>query len=296
MKKIIIPTDFSVPAENAARYALALAKKLKADILLCNAFKVPAEAPMASQVAWPLMDYAEIKEEVNSDLDVMVKSLTDPSCSLEEEEYCPNLDYESGVGSVSEVVAELAKKEKADLLVMGIAGASGLTQFILGSNSKEMIEKATVPLLLVPYEAEFKKIRKIAFATDLNLEDLQVLEFLLSLASPLNAHITIVHITNKEVDAQSKVQEKIDAFFNKIKPIIKSSGIKYEYVWNIDVDHGLQWLAGQEDVDLIAIAHREHNLLGKIFKGSHTQKLSRHTKIPLLVFSPKYMEILKPVS
>ncbi|MBE9600255.1 universal stress protein [Pedobacter sp. MC2016-24] len=98
MKKILIPTDFSVPAENAARYGIELAKILKADVLICNAFKVPAEAPMAAQVAWPLMDYVTIKKGVTGDLDNMVNKLSDPSCDIDGTDYCPQISYQSDAG------------------------------------------------------------------------------------------------------------------------------------------------------------------------------------------------------
>lgn len=283
MKTILVPTDFSVPAENAARYAVALAKKIKADIVLFNAFKVPSEAPMAAQVAWPLIDYSEIKQDVTNDLDACVKLLSDPSC-LVEEEYCPGLTYESSLGSVSEGINSIVKQKKIEMVVMGMSGANGLTQFILGSNSGAMIDKTSVPLLLVPFEAELKSIRKIAFATDLALSDITALKFLASLASPLNATLTIVHVTNKEVDPKGDIQKKIDAFINSVALNVKYPGIKYEYVWNIYVDDGLNWIAEEDDLDMMAISHERHSLINKIFKGSHTHKLSRHTKIPLLVF------------
>jgi nucleotide-binding universal stress UspA family protein len=292
MKKFLIPTDFSLAAENAAHYALALAKKLKADIIVCNAFKVPSAAPTASQVAWPLMDYTALKQEVTNDLDSLVKLLSDSNSSVDDDEYCPKLAYESNVGDVCDVVASHVEKEKAELVIMGMAGAGGLTQFILGSNSKEMIEKATVPVLLVPFEAGFNKIRKIAFATDLNTEDIVPLQYIVNMALPLNAEITIVHITNKEVHPQSELQRKIDVFLNKIRSDISLSGLKYQYVWNIEIDEGLSWITEHEDLDLMAITHHHHSLLARILKGSHTQKLSRHIKIPLLVFPPKYISSL----
>ncbi len=288
MKKILIATDFSVPAENAARYALTLAKKLKADILLCNAFKVPAEAPMASQVAWPLMDYGELKQQATSELDSLVKTLSDQACSVVEDDYCPNISYQSGVGGVCEVVSSFVETEKIDFIVMGIAGAGGLIQLILGSNTKEMIEKTRVPLLLVPFEAIYTGIKKIAFATDLNTEDLPAIQFVMDLAKKLDAAVTIVHVTNKEVDPTGKTQHFIDNFVDKMASSVNFSTVNYEYVWNIDIDSGLKWIGNEEDLGLMAITHHKHNLLTKMFKGSHTQKLSRHIKTPLLVFPSKY--------
>lgn len=279
-----MPTDFSVPAENAAHYALQLAKVLKADMILCNAYRVPAEAPMAAQVAWPLVDSSQVEWEVSGDLDNMVRELSEGACTTEADQYCPELSYESAKGSVCEVVSALVKKRKIDLVVMGMAGAGIVTQLVLGSNNREMIEKADFPLLLVPYEAAFKKIRKIVFASDLDDDELEALEELTRIAAILNAGVVIVHVTNKEVTSRGKVQKKIEDFLEKICLRVDYPGIKYEYVWNIDVDNGLDWVSEQKDVDIVAMAHHQHNLLYKLFVGSHTHKLSRHTKIPVLIF------------
>ena len=161
MKKILVPTDFSAPAENAAHYAIALAKRAKAAVILCNAFKVPAEAPMAAQVAWPLLDYTDMQQYATSELDRQVEKLTDRSCENNADIYCPELSYQSAMGTVCEVVDFMVKEKQIDLVVMGMAGAGGLVQFILGSNSRAMIERLSYPVLFVPYEASFKKIRKI---------------------------------------------------------------------------------------------------------------------------------------
>ncbi|MET3113320.1 nucleotide-binding universal stress UspA family protein [Pedobacter sp. CG_S7] len=286
MKIILIATDFSAPAENAAKYALALAIALKADLLLCNAFKVPADAPLAAQVAWPLMDYGVIKKEVTSKLEALAKKLTALSALEDPQTHRPKIEYESEVGTVCDVVTNLANQRKIDLVVMGLSGAGGLAKFILGSSSKEMIEKASFPVLFIPFTAHYKEIRKIVFTTDLNEGDLEYIQFLTTLISDLSPEILIAHITNKEVDQKDKMQRKIDAFLNNVVSEIKYPKIKYEYVWNIDVGSGLEYITEQDNIDLVAIVHHRHHILGKIFKGSYTQKLSRHTELPLLVFPP----------
>lgn len=286
MKKILVPTDFSVPAENAARYAVQLAKVLNANILLCNAIKAPADTPIAAQVAWPLMDYTTLKEEVTSDLDVLVQKLCASTNLDNNQSVCPRIAYESAKGTVHEVVSTLVKEREIDLVVMGMAGAGGVIQFLLGSNSKEMIEKADFPILLVPYVAGFKKIKKIVFATNLDIHELGPLKLLINLATLLDAEVTITHITYKEIDIDSKQQYKMDAYMNDVVAKINHPRIKYEKVWNIDVDSGLDWIIDQQEIDMVAIVHHRHHFLERIFSGSHTQRLSRHTEIPLLVFPP----------
>lgn len=286
MKRILIPTDFSVPAENAAKYGVELAKSLKADVWLCNAFKLPAEAPMAAQVVWPLMDSYSIKEGVTTDLDALVKTLSDPDCSVENTGYCPQISYESGAGSVCDVVTALVKEKKIDFVVMGVAGASGLIQFILGSNTKEMIEKSDFPILLIPYDANYKAILKIGFATDLNKDALEALQFIVDFAAPLEAEIVLIHVAANNVNFTEEFSHKKKEFFNDVVSKTKYSKIRFEYLWDKEIDNGLDWMASEMGLDVLSIAHKSHNFLAKIFKGSHTQKLSRHTKIPMLIFPP----------
>lgn len=286
MKKLLIPTDFSLPAENAAKYALKLAEVVQTDIVVCHAFNVPAEAPMAAQVAWPLMDYEAMVHESITELDYLVQKLQH---SLQNTgQYVPQIAFESDQGKVHEVIAQLVQKNNIDLVVMGMAGAGAVSQLVLGSNCRTMIGKATFPVLYIPFEASFKPIKTIAFATDLRLEDIPIIKGMLALFKPLSPQVRLIHITEKEVAPRSKTQLKVDVFLEELRKKIKQVSIVYEYVWNIDVDNGLDWITAQRDIDLIAIVHHPKGSIADIFTGSHTQKLSRKTKIPLLVFPKKW--------
>jgi hypothetical protein len=66
MKTILVMTDFTVRADNAAQYAVALAQKIEADLLLCNVFFVPTREEDL-QVTWPANEYKtmEVSSEFN---------------------------------------------------------------------------------------------------------------------------------------------------------------------------------------------------------------------------------------
>ncbi|WP_295790680.1 universal stress protein [Mucilaginibacter sp.] len=120
MKTIVVATDFSPAAENAARYALHFAKNIKAGIKLCHAFKVPAEAPMAAQVAWPLEDYETVKEDVAADLRSLADKLANEEKAVSEpSSFHPEITYGSEVGAVTDVARNFIAGEKSGLLVMG---------------------------------------------------------------------------------------------------------------------------------------------------------------------------------
>src|SRR4051812_42855576 len=113
MKTFLVPTDLSLAANNAARYALRLAKGLKANIKLCHVFKVPAEAPMASQVVWPLEDYATLKTDIDEQLRLMAGILAEEdAASGAGDSYRPMITCASEVGGVTDAVRNLINDER----------------------------------------------------------------------------------------------------------------------------------------------------------------------------------------
>lgn len=285
MKNILVATDFSVPAENAAHYAIHLAKCLKANITLCNAYNVPSEAPMAAQVAWPLIDEEGMETESDGSLTQLVEKLSAKACTTEDT-FCPQLTFESEKGEVHHVVREMVRRKNIDLVVMGMAGAGRIIQWALGSNSKAMIDLADFPVLYVPSTATFKKIERIAFTTDLSPDDLAPLQFLCILAEQLGAEIIVYHIAGAELKKMEKDNGIDEKFFEQVVCKLDYKRIKYEQISHSDIQEGLRWIRNNEDIDIIAMVHRQHTLVDKLLNGSHAHKLSRFTQVPLLIFQP----------
>src|SRR6185437_4004354 len=287
MKTILVPTDFSPAAENAALYALNLAKAINTGIKLFNAFKVPMETPLAAQVMWPLEDYDSLKDEVTDDLKRLAKKLSREAFSRGgSQPYRLPIEYSSEAGSVSEMVCEQAVAQRLGLVVMGMSGAGALSRLFLGSNSKELIDKATFPVLLVPPHAVFKGINKIAFASDLSDDEIEVIHSLAGFAYKFNAEMLIAHVTDEKYEMAH--QHKVDSFLSDITGKINYPKIYYRHIKSLDVDHGLDWLTEHGQVDILAMVHKKHNWVEQIFEGSHTQKLAKHVEVPLLVFPAGY--------
>ncbi|MDB5135001.1 MAG: universal stress protein [Mucilaginibacter sp.] len=292
MKTILVLTDFSQPAYNAAIYALQLAKQLKAEIKLCHAFKVPAEAPVAAQVAWPLENYSSLKPEADEKLHFLAETLSKELVSGKESlAFKPLITYTSEVGPLTEVARNLVNEQKLSLVVMGTSGTGGLIHFIMGSNCREMIDKACFPLLLVPSNINFKYITKIGFATDLSGRDMDVIHSLAGVARMFNAEILISHVTDEKFDDQ-KHQHQIDNFLNEVTCTINYHKIYYQHIKQRSVDSGLEWLTEHGQLDMLAMIHRQNNAFSRMFLKSHTQKMARQIELPLLVFPDDYHSII----
>jgi len=172
---------------------------------------------------------------------------------------------------------------------MATHGGNTLSDLLVGNHSRRMIDEATIPLLLVPINAEIKPVKKVAFATDFSHveKDLQIIYKLINLIRPLNAELLITHIDDTKEERQD-FKKWLDNFLVELSNKADYPHIYYRLIKSNRAERGLEWLSEQGQVDVLAMVHREHGLMAKIFKGSHTQKMANHLHIPLLVFPEKY--------
>ena len=149
ISKILVPSDGSKMAQKAARYAINLAKQLKASIIIMSVVDIRsliasiAQTSSAEETAIytiePLEDYLKKAAERYT---AEIKKLCDKSG------VASKISIKMG-RPVEEIVKE-AKRSKANLIVMGSHGRSALSATVLGSVSYGVIHNDTsIPILIV---------------------------------------------------------------------------------------------------------------------------------------------------
>jgi len=285
MKTILFPTDFSENAKHAIRYGYYLSRQIKADIILCNAVIIPAEAPQAGLVAWPMEESDTLLKDSTAEL-VKLKSFIEKSRN--KSGFQPAISYLNQSGILTDVVNQIIANKKIDLVIIGTHGSSGLTTLLLGNHSRSMIDGVNSPLLLIPPAAKLSLVKKIAFATDFKNpeEDIKSIAALADLAKPLNAEILLTHIY-ENADKSPEFEQWIKQFVRELPAKIDFSKIKYTMYKSNGAQSGLEWLCDNGDIDILAMMHRSHTFIDSLFRGSQTQKIAGQIPIPLLVFPEK---------
>jgi len=284
MKTILVPTDLSASANNAARYTISIAKVIGANIKLCHAFKVPVETYAAGALVWPLDEYDTLKTDLDLEFEKQAEALKESvNFTSATSAFKPEISFISEIGEMTDVVRNIFSAEKCLMTVMGTSGAGGLQRFLLGSSSRAMIETADFPLLLVPHDVPFKGIDRIAFATDLNDDDIQILGSLSTFARHFNAEIVVIHISDKKCESSANTRH-VDEFLKKVSNIVNYHKIYYRHVKSMDISHGLDWVYEHGTVDMLAMTHNRRHGIAQLFSTSYTQKLAKHIDIPLLVY------------
>jgi len=276
MKTILVPTDFSATAKNAARFAIELAKQIQAQkIILYNTyqsgFSVVAD-PMIPALG--ALDLEAIKEGSSEALDNFKAELIDyanDSISLE---------TVSEFALLTDGIIELAKTQKVDLIVMGITGGGALQENFFGSNTINVAKHINIPVLIIPQKARYTKFDKVLFACDFHkVVESTPVKPIKQLLELTNAKLFVLHVDNssKEILPDIKFESlMLDTLFAGYSP-------EYHFADNGDFTERINEFVVEKKIDLIITIPKKHGLFDNIFKRSHTKMLAFHSHVPLMV-------------
>jgi nucleotide-binding universal stress UspA family protein len=281
MKTLLISTDFSKHAKHTAEYGYNLARQIKANIVLCNAVIVPAEAPQAGLVVWPMEESGELLYDSARELTHLKEHLEQANHTAY---FQPVIRCINGPGTLTDVINHIIANHEIDLVIIGTHGNNGLSTFLLDNHSQNMINDTTKPLLLVPPTAVIAPIKKIAFATDFKRpdHDQEAIYALIALAKALNAEILLTHIDD-EKDLSHQLKQRAEQFMIELSDKADYPNIYYRVVKNASAEKGLEWLCEHGQIDMLAMLHRPHSFFDNILRGSLTKKVANHIAIPFLV-------------
>lgn len=144
-KKIVVPVDGSESAWRALDQAAALAGKFEGELLIMTVIQPFNNAAL---LAVPL-DHNIISQS-NADMEVVGQEiLARAKERLTANGFAGNAEYKIELGNPSERILTIAKAEKADAIVLGSRGLSGIAEFFLGSVSTKISQYANIPVLIV---------------------------------------------------------------------------------------------------------------------------------------------------
>jgi nucleotide-binding universal stress UspA family protein len=273
MKTIIVPTDFSATAYNAARYALGLAKQMGTTrIVLFHAYELIVPIPDVP-TSLPMIDPNELKVASMEGLERMKQDL------LADLPEGVTLDYRADNTLLAAQVDTLSKEEQADLIVMGTTGGSQLEEILIGSNTVDVVKHTTCPVLIVPSGAVFKPINKIVFACDFKKVGTGTPVY--PLKRLLNVFQAELHVLNIDKEGKGLSAGTSEASL-LLDTLLEGHHPKYHFVDHGNVVQGIMEFADKENADIILTIPRKHGLFEGIFKRSRTAQLAFHTHIPLL--------------
>ncbi|MFK7926304.1 MAG: universal stress protein [Bacteroidia bacterium] len=262
IETILVPTDFSEASANAFRYALDLASRLQAEIVLAHIYTPAEGSPSKTQsesFARAFKGYERAAELSAGPAELKIRTVLE-------------------AGTASKDLLEISDEQKADLIVMGTQGAASHDSKPLGSIAATMIAEAPCPVLAVPAEASYQAIDQLVYAMAFASSDQKIIDYLVELSEQLETSLSCVHVSTEHSDWEDiELEEFRQAFSQGGKTLVR-----FQMVQDKDLFHGLQEVISQTKVDLLVMNTRDRSLFERFFDPSLTKSMLMYTDLPLL--------------
>lgn len=277
MKKIIFPVDFSKASLNAFPYALHLAKKMGAEIITIHVY---------DEINLPYSDYhdyimehyqvAELEQFENYKDEVPKLRAIAEKVQLGK----VIVRHVLKQGDTQNSILEVALDEKADFIVMGTKGASGLKEVFLGTLTQKIMNNSKIPVIAIPENCKYLPLKKILFITEYNLSQLPILKKIHNLALLFNAHIDVLQVTNFD-NKQDKI---FSEEWKKIRPI---SDVDFYLLTSNDIEGRIIDFIEINEINWVTFSTHHYSFFEKLFHVSLSKPLAFHSKIPILSIGEK---------
>ena len=276
MKRILVPVDFSTNSKKAFRYAVDIASRSEGTIFLYHLFR-----PLKASEAGVVFDVDEhnrrLQEIVLKKLQRLQKKvLADTNVNV------PVFAYAGRIPVVKNIL-DFAGENNIDLVVMGTKGASGLKKITLGSNASKIIQRAKIPVLLIPEKFKWETPAKILFTTAIQKSDSDAILILSELSGLYHAEITMLHVRDPHQPETMKDKKEFERHASAMQKVFKNTKFELRQIDTFSISKTLQQLHKEIPYDILVMIRRTKSLIQKIFVESFTKNMAFITNKPLLI-------------
>jgi nucleotide-binding universal stress UspA family protein len=248
----LVPVDFTPAAASATRFAVEMASKDDAEIILLHIIKSERDRRTAET---EMKDFSEKHASDHGKLQTKVIE-----------------------GGLSEEIEQVAKIMGADLIIMGTHCITGLGK-MFRSHAFKIVENVSVPLIIVQKETSFTSIKKIVMTVDLERESVQIISMAARISKLFNAEIVLV----AKQQAESEFKQKLNVNLLVCEKILHEKKVPYKVVLVDGKDFVAEifQLCKEENADLLAATYYQQHV--HIFTESFVQTLAYNDfHIPML--------------
>lgn len=266
MKTILMLTDFSENANHAAKTAAKLTKSLRSDILLYNTYYDHPILPTYAGGPWVVEEFVFRKEESITQLSRLAIQLRHVIAEVPPIMPEPKIDYECGEGTLGKNAAAMIQKNDVGLVVIGSRSGSAIDHLIFGSDTMDVIDHASCPVLIIPPKAEMDELKKVTLAIAFELTDINAINYMIGLGKQLGFQLEIIHVSLLKGNDDDVKQNAIVGHIRAIK----QDNITYRTISGKDVIKRLNRLYKANGSDLLALVHHPDGIFSGLFDRSIT--------------------------
>ena len=153
IRKILFTTDLSDQSRISLSWAMAIARKHDAHLLMLNVIE-DISSSSSVQVYFSEQEWNELKKRIDNEAKGVMQKRLEAFCDEVKNEI-PQCTYVADEilvrrGNPVEKIIDTAKQNGCDIIVMGTHGTGGLTDTLMGSTARRVLRRSDIPVFVVP--------------------------------------------------------------------------------------------------------------------------------------------------
>jgi nucleotide-binding universal stress UspA family protein len=271
IETILLPTDFSETAKNAGLYAVELAFQIGAKkVVVYHTYEVATSLSSIDNTNENIAGELS-RQESATKLHEFTKMLQEKVLgSVEIEGY-------HSYAELPDAIMNLKETTGAQLIVMGITGGNAVKEVFVGSNSVKLARKSPIPVLIVPTESNFNRIREAVLVSDFkDVATTTPVDEIKNMLKATGAHFRIAHVTSNAIEADASPEKAALAeMFKEFHPT-------FHYETNSNFSEAIDGFVVNHKIDLVVVVPKKHGIFDNMFGVNHTKTLAFRSHVPLL--------------
>lgn len=278
MKNILIPTDFSIAAWNATKYALQLFEATECTFYFLNTY-TPELHSNRLMAGTGIIGMQNLSAQLVSE-----KGLKKIIQQVKKEGKNPLHHYKS-ISSFSlliEEVKETVEEYNIDFIIISASGSSENASLFMGRNTVRVINASSnCPVIVIPKDVKVEQIKNIAFIADFSqFYSTEELNTVVAMAKTLKCAVHVV-VMNQEEGSMSELQRinqdmidkslvSVSHTFHNLKPVDSFSSSLKQFI-------------EQANCQLVLMSNVTNSFINNLCKDFVVERTAFCSEIPLLI-------------
>lgn len=264
IKNILVPTDYSEASLNALESAVLIAQRNNGHLQILHVGE--------TDTAYLGPEQLSIPEHARQVTEAMSGSIR------QKHGFGPEAIFQEGFAGPA--IVKTAFDRKADLIVIGAHGASGMREQFIGSTAYYVIKYANCPVLIIPEGRKWLGFKQILFPLRTSFGAFKRYEFIKAMNGGQAASLEILALS-VEKGPEGYAQELLGSRLNPAgSPSIFRISLRNSEQKNIARE--VLDRADRLPADLIVLSPAVDVINKQFFIGPFCQRIIHHAKVPLL--------------
>jgi nucleotide-binding universal stress UspA family protein len=270
MKRIIVPIDFSSYSEFAFWSALKIAQKTNSSITCVNV--------VSTLLDWNyLSDVQKAKNIEVLDLEAEAKDKL-KGFILDHKLHGVPVESAVVIGVPQHAILEVAKSQKADLIVIGAYGTGYQEGKFIGSTIQHILRNSDCPVMAVKKILSGNDLRKMAFASMFNEDSRPAFTKMKAVLKDFQTSVHFVFVNSPAHFINSDIAEgRMDAYSKGFEDLV----IHKHVYCHVEPENGIVGFAKSRNIGFIGIASGNRKGMANYQVGV-TDTVLYKTDIPVL--------------